>query len=156
MIDLQHLRNREARHVARHAGLRHAPGGDASQVTSLVVARVGGGHVGRGLVAGDGLELHLGKFLRHLQRGLHVAEAGREDDAVALAGQVANDALGVGAFGHVLDKGGLHARAQRGLDGLAALVVLLGPPGVGDRRDIDKTGLDGLAGGWPGLGKNGE
>jgi hypothetical protein len=74
---------------------------------------------------------------------------------LALARQVADHALGVGALGHVFDEGGLHACAQRGLDGLAALVVLLRPAGLGDRRDIDKAGLDGFTGAGLGCEKTG-
>jgi hypothetical protein len=46
--------------------------------------------------------------------------------------------------------------AQRGLDGLAALVVLARPAGLGDGRDIDEAGLDGLTGGWLGSAKKRE
>jgi hypothetical protein len=46
--------------------------------------------------------------------------------------------------------------AQRRLHGLAALVVLLRPAGLGDRRDIDKAGLDGFTGSGLGLGKSGK
>jgi hypothetical protein len=74
---------------------------------------------------------------------------------LALAGQVADHALGIGALGNVFDIAGLHPGAQCRLDGLAALVVLLRPARVGNRRDIDKAGLDGFTGGlW--LRKNGK
>ncbi|MCY1371601.1 hypothetical protein D9M69_587510 [compost metagenome] len=56
--------------------------------------------------------------------------------------EVANHALGVRAFGHVFHEGGLHLAGQRRLHGLAALVVLAHPAGVGQRRDVDKRGLD--------------
>ena len=63
---------------------------------------------------------------------LHVAKAGGEDDLVAGGSQVADHAFGIGTFGHVLDKGGLHLIAQRGLDGLAAFVMLARPACLGD------------------------
>ena len=151
---LQHLGDGEARHVAGHAGLAHAARRDAREVAALVVARIGRGHVGCLLVAGDGFELHVGEVLRHLERGLHVAEAGREDDLVARGREVADHALGVRPLGHVLDKGGFHAGAQRGLDGLAALIVLARPARLGDGRYIHKARLHGF-GRRLGLGKNG-
>ncbi|MNL76446.1 hypothetical protein D3C87_2024160 [compost metagenome] len=51
---------------------------------------------------------------------------------MAGGGQVADHALGVGPLGHVRDEGGLDVLAQRRLHGLAALVVLPGPAGLGD------------------------
>ena len=155
---LQHFRNGKPGHEPGHAGLAHAAGCNTGEVAAFVVARVGSGHIGRGLVAGDGLELHVWIVLRHLERGLHVAKAGRENDLVAGGGQVADHALGVGPFSHVLDKRGLHLVAQRGLDGFAAFVMLARPACLGDGRDIDKTGFDRLrhtALGGRGLGKSG-
>ncbi|MDQ0589778.1 hypothetical protein QFZ47_003887 [Variovorax paradoxus] len=141
---LQHLGNRKARHVARNVGLRHAAGRDAREVAAFVVARVGGGNVGRALVAGDRFELHVGKVARHLERRLHVAEAGREDQPVALLREVADHALGVGALWHVLDEGGPDLAAERRIDGLAALFMLAHPAGIGDRRDVDEADLQRL------------
>ena len=159
---LQHLWDGKTGHKPGHAGLAHAARRNACEVAAFVVARVGRGHVGGLLVAGDGLELHVGEVLRHLERGLHVAKAGREDDLVAGGRQVADHTLGIGTLGHVLDKGGFHLRAQRRLDGFAAFFVLARPARFGDGRNIDKTGLDGLGGaafcGYGrgcGLGKNG-
>ena len=142
---LQHFGDGETCHEARHACLAHAARSNACQVAALVVARIGRSHVWRGLVARDGLELHVRVVLRHLERGLHVAKTGREDDLVPRGGQVADDAFCIGTFGHVLDEGGFYLASQRRLHGLAAFVVLACPAGFGDRRDIDKTGLDGLS-----------
>ncbi len=144
---LQHLGNREAGHEARDVRARHAARRDAREVPALVIARVGGGDVGRGLVAGDGFEFHIGEVARHAQRGLHVAEAGREDDLVAGGSEVADHALGVRALGHVLDIGRAHLRPQGRLDGAAPFVVLARPAGLGDGRYVHEAGLHGSGAG---------
>jgi hypothetical protein len=85
-----------------------------------------------------------GCSLRDLQRRLHVAEAGREDQLVAGGHEVADDALGVRPLGHVLDEGRLHARTEARPARPAALLVLAHPAGVGDGRDIDEADLERL------------
>ena len=142
---LQHLGNRKSGHVAGHVGLRHPARRDARQVAALVVTRVGGRDIGCGLVAGDRLELDVGKVFGDLQRRLHVAEARREDELVALSRQVANYAFGIGAFGHVLDVGCLDLAAQRNFHCLTALVVLMDPAGVRQRCDVDEGDLQRIA-----------
>jgi hypothetical protein len=57
----------------------------------------------------------------HLEHGLHVAEGGAEDQLVALAGHVAEHALGVGRLGHLLDEAGHHLVAELLLDALRPL-----------------------------------
>ena len=61
---------------------------------------------------------------------------------MALRREVAHHALGVGAFGHGLDDGGLHLRAERLLHRAAAQVVLVGPAGLADRADVDEADLE--------------
>ena len=139
---LQHFRDGETRHIPGHAGLCHAACSDACEVTALVIPRIGHGHVGRGFVAGDGLELHAGEVLRHFEGGLHVAKTGREDELVALLRQVADHAFGVCAFGHVFDIGGGDFAAQRRFDSLAAVLMLAYPACGGDGGDIHKPDLE--------------
>ena len=152
---LQHLGNREASHIAGNMGVGDAACCDAGKVAAFVVARVGHGHVGRGLVAGDRFKLHVGKLARHLERGLHVAKAGREDQLVALLRQIADHALGVRAFGDVLDIAGLHTLAQCRLHGKPAFFVLAYPAGGGQWRNVDKPNLQRRRVG-SGLGKSGK
>ena len=149
---LHHLGDRKTRHIA---GLRgHASRSNAGEVTAFVVTRVGRGHVGRCLVTGHRLELHARELARHFECGLHVAEAGGEDDLMALHRQIADHPFGVRSFGHVFHIGGGHLAGQRRLHGLAALVVLAHPAGLGERCHVDESGLERCArrGGRLGLG----
>ncbi|MNY20499.1 hypothetical protein D3C86_1539800 [compost metagenome] len=94
------------------------------------------------------LELHVREFLGHLQHRLLIAERGAEDQLVALAGQVAEHALGVsGGLGHVLDERGLHLVAELGFHRLAAGVMGEGPAGIAHRADVDECHLERFAGG---------
>jgi len=86
---------------------------------------------------------------------VHVAERGGEDDLVAVLRQLADDALGVGALGHVLDELGDHLALHRRFHLLAALIVLEGPAGVPDRADVDEADLGGRLGGERGGGQQG-
>ena len=59
------------------------------------------------------------------------------------ARQALDGALGVRAFRHVFEEGGLDLVAEFLLDLLAAQVVLLGPAAIADLgADIDEAGLD--------------
>ena len=78
--------------------------------------------------------------------GVHVAERGRDDQVEALAGETADDLLGVGAFRHVLDVGDMDVRDVL-LDVLQAFVVRLAPAAVvmranEDHRDVELALLD--------------
>ena len=106
------FRNRERADIAEHAGLRHLGRDLALDVAALVQARRIGRHVLVALVAGGVLEMHVRIFLRDLQRRVHVAERGREDQLVAGAHQLLDGALGVGTFGDVLEIGGLDLVAE--------------------------------------------
>ena len=105
----QDLGDREGGHVADHVRLGHLARHESRQIARLVHApEVGGGVLG-GFVAGAVLEDHIGELSGYGHGGIHEAEAGGEDNVVALLCEVADDALGVGAFGYVLDVGGLNA-----------------------------------------------
>ena len=137
---LDHLRDRKTRHIAGAA--RHAASGNAGQVAALVIARIGHCNIGRGLVTGDGLELDVRELFGHLERGLHIAKAGRENQLVSLPRQVTNHAFGVSAFSDVFDISGLDLAAQRSLDLLAGLLVLLHPAGFSNGRDMDEPDFE--------------
>ena len=146
-VDAHHdLGDRERGDVARRVGLGHAARDDAREVAALVEARVVGADVLRALVAGRVLELHLREGRRDLDRRVHVAERGREDEVVAALRELADHALGVRALGHALDVLGRDLRAERLLHLLAADVVLVGPAGVADRAHVDVADLERLAG----------
>jgi hypothetical protein len=129
---------------AERVRLRHAAGDDTRHVSVLIELGVVDAHVRRRLVAGRVLELDVGKFARHLEHLLHETERGGEDDLVALARQITEDALGVGAFGNLLDESRLHLVAEFGLDRLAPLVVSEGPAGVAHRADVNPRRLERL------------
>ena len=138
--------NRERADIAEHAGLRHLRRDHALDVAALVPPRRIGRHVLVALVAGGVLEMHVGIFLGDLQRRVHVAERGREDQLVAGADQLLDGALGVGAFRHVLEIGGLDLVAEFLHQRLARQFVLIGPAEVADRAEIDEPDLQ-LVGG---------
>jgi hypothetical protein len=61
---------------------------------------------------------------------------------MAGAYQLLDGAFGVGAFGDVLDIGGLDLFAERFLKGLTAEVVLVSPAEIADRTEIDEADLE--------------
>ena len=148
----EHLRDRERRDEPERAGLRHRAGDHSGEVRVLVELGVVDPHVRRGLVAGRMLELDIGELGRDLEHRLHEAERRRKDELVPLRGEIADHALGVRPFGHLLDERGLHLGAELGLDRLARLVVGEGPAGVADRPDVYPGDLERLGGRRGGLG----
>ncbi len=78
---------------------------------------------------------------RHALGRIHEAKGRGEDKPVAGAGELLDDALGVGALGHLLDEGGLDAVAELPLQRLSADIVLVGPAMVAHRADIDEADL---------------
>ena len=91
--------------------------------------------------------MHVRIFLRDLQRRVHVAERGREDQLVAGAGELLDRALGVRTFADVLEKGGLDLVAELLHHRLAAELVLIGPAEIADRAEIDEADLQLVGGG---------
>ena len=86
-----------------------------------------------------------GKVLRHLQLEVLVAEARAEDDLVALVRQIAEHALRIRRFRHVLDARDLDLVAELRLGFLAAGVVREGPARIAriaqiDERDARRVG----------------
>ena len=83
---------------------------------------------------------------RHFEHRLHVTERGAKDQRVALIDQIANHALGVRTFRHVLDEAGLYLAGESGLCLFARLVVGERPARVAHwadvrERDLERTGL---------------
>ena len=63
---------------------------------------------------------------------------------MAGAGELADDALGVGAFRHALDEAGGHLAGEGLLDLEPADIVAVGPAIVAGRPDIDEADLERL------------
>jgi hypothetical protein len=137
----QFFRNREGGDVTQFGVAVHlgaAAGQHASDVLDVFhcahqVAEVGAVR----LETADMDDVGVGEFLRHHLRCVHEAKRGREDDVEALARQRANHLLGVGAFRHILDIGGVDI-LQVGLDVLATDVVGLRPSAIVVRANIDE------------------
>ena len=140
------FRDRERADIAEHAGLRHLAGDDALDVAALVEPAVIDRHVLVALEAGGVLEMHVGIFLRDLQRRIHVAERGGKDQLVAGAHELFDRTLGIGTLADVFEVGGLDLVAELLHQRLAGEVVLVGPAEVADRAKIDKSDLE-LVGG---------
>ena len=141
------FRDRERADIAEHAGLRHLAGDDALDVAALVEPAGIGRHVLVALVAGGVLEMHVGIFLRDLQRRVHVAERGGEDQLVAGAHQLLDRALGVRAFADVFEIGGLDLVAEFLDQRLAREFMLVGPAEIADRAEIDEADFELVGGG---------
>ena len=145
---LQYLGNGKARHVTHGWAFTHAPCRHTGQIAPFVIAGIGGSDIGRTLEAGEYLEFHVGKIARHLHGRFHIAKAGGKDDLVALAGQIAQHALGIRPFGHVGHMRGLHAVAELLVHLLARQLVLVRPARFGNGRHVDPCRFGcGLCGG---------
>jgi len=140
---LHHFGNGEGRHIPRDVGLGHLAGDDAVQIAALIEPRIVGAEVLALLVARGMEEGDVGEGRRHLGGLVHVAEGCGEHDPGAILGQLANDALGIGTFGHIFDELGGHLALERRLHLFAALVVLEGPARIPHGADVDKTNLGG-------------
>ena len=81
------------------------------------------------------------KLLGNRQRRVHVAEAGGDNQVIALQGEVANNALCVRAFGHVFNEGRLRAAFQFSFQIQPPLIVRIRPAEVFDWGGIDEGDL---------------
>ena len=86
------------------------------------------------------LENHVGILRRDLDDIGHIAEAGGEDDVVALLGVVADDPIGIGAFCDKLTVGRLDI-IELTLHIQASLVVGIGPAEIARRPNVDEGDL---------------
>src|SRR5690606_18885195 len=112
---------------------RFGPGDHAGQIFHLFYrahdVAVGGSIF---LLAGDVNESGVGELFRHHPGRVHVAKGGGEDDIEALAGQVADDPLGVGPFGHTFQISGVDGVTHRIFQIFTPFVVSVGPAAVTD------------------------
>ena len=134
-----HFRDREGGDIARLAGLRHVAGDGAEHRAALVEARIVGGDVLGAHIAGRVFEMQLRELLGDLDRRVHEAEGGCEDQLVAGLGELADGAGGVRPFRDVLDEAGLDLRAVFLLQREPALVMRPGIAVIADRADIDEA-----------------
>ena len=75
-------------------------------------------------------ERNFGKLFGDFQHGVHIPEAGGEDEIVVFTGHIEHDTLGVRPLGHGFDVSGgdpIHF-----IDEQPALVVGIGPAGIAD------------------------
>ncbi len=136
--DLGHL---ERTDVADDASLRHVTGNGPLHRASFVEAIVVGRDIFGVFVAGAMLEFDVGILLGDFERLIHVAERGREDQLVALRGQVFDDGRRALVFGDVLDIVGDHFPFEMVDHGLAAFFMRPGPAEIADRAEIDVADL---------------
>ena len=139
-----HFRNWHRSDNAQRAGLAHFSCDHAGHVSAFVGAAIVGAHVVGGFVAGGMLKLYVFEFGGQLEHGFHVAESGAENHFIALAGHVADDALGVSGFGHVFYKGGKDLVAEFFFNRFAGVVMCKRPAAIAHRADIGKGDLQRL------------
>jgi hypothetical protein len=87
------------------------------------------------------LEADIRIFLRHLQRRIHIAQGGGENQLVAGAYQLFDRALGVRTLGDIFQERRLDGIAEFFRNRLASQFVLLSPAEIADRTKIDKADL---------------
>ena len=134
---LEHFGNRHSGNVTQVAILAHRSGKLACEITSLIKTSVVVAEIVGRLITRAVFELHIGKFLGHLESRVHEFEARRKDDLIALRSEIANHAFGVGHRRDVFHKLRLDLVAELLLDQLTRFIVLLGPTFVGARARID-------------------
>ena len=137
-----HFGDRERADVASLAGLRHVPGNGAAHCTAFIEACIVEPDIGPAHVTRRMFESDVGELRGDLDHRIAEAEAGGENQLAALLGQFAQDALGVRAFRHVLDKHRFNAVAELLLDIDTALIMRVVVAVVVDRADIDEADLD--------------
>ena len=87
-------------------------------------------------------KLHIGELGGDGVGRIHIAERGGEHDIAPAQRHLGQNALRIGAFGHIFLKGDFHLVAVSFLKRHRPLMVLKGPAAVADRADIDKAGFD--------------
>ena len=100
------FRNWNGSHNTQGVCFGHLARNHASHVSTFIGTAVVGAHVVGCFVTGGMFKLDFFVVCGHFEHGIHVAKCGAENHFVALAGQVAEVALGIGAFWHFFNKGG--------------------------------------------------
>ena len=141
-----HFRDLERPDKADRSGLRHHAGDRADDRAALIETRIVGADIVGALVAGAMFPFDVGELLRGLDRLIHVAVGGGEDELVALLGEVLHHRNRARVLLHVLDIVGDDLTFQRVDQRLAALFVRPRPAVVADRAEIDEADLERLGG----------
>ena len=141
-----HFGNREGADIADDVRLGQLAGDQAADGPPFVEPARICRDIGGALVAGGMLELHLGEALGDLQRRVHEAERGREDQPVTALGKLLDHPLGIRTLGDVLDIGRFDLIAEMLGHMFAAQVMLIAVAVVGHRTDIDEPDLQLIGG----------
>ena len=99
---LQNFRNRERSDITDDVALSCTAGKHTGQIAAFVEANVVIRHVGRSLVTGGMLEFHIRVFFSKLLHVVHVAEAGSENQLVAVGNHLTNNSFCVSSFRNIL------------------------------------------------------
>ncbi len=140
-----HLGNGVGGDVADDIGFGHVTGNDARQVPRFIAAPVVDGDILCSFVARSVLKKYLGILFGDGYHRVHVAEGRGEDHIVALAGVVADDALGVGALGDHLAVSRLHV-VEILFEGQQSLMMGVTPAEISYRPHVDKGNAKGFLG----------
>jgi len=76
-----------------------------------------------------------------MARGVHVAKRGGKDQISPIQRHLRHHPLRVRPLGHVFHIDGFDLVAEGGLNGLAALIVFIGPAAIAHGANIDKADL---------------
>ena len=131
-------------HHTQGVGLGHLASNHTRHVSAFVGAAVVCAHVVGCFVTCSMLKLDFFVVCSNLQHGVHVAKGGAENHFVALAGQVAEDALCIGAFWHFFYKASDNFVAKLFFEFFASVVVSECPTTVAHGANVSKCHFERL------------
>ena len=136
-----HFWNWEGANVTNDIGFGHLARNMALNRTAFIKARRINRDVVSLLITCGMFELHIWEFGRNIDGWVHIAKGGGEDQICAFQRHICHDTLCVRSFWNVFHIHGFDLIAKSFHNGLAALVMLIGPTAVSDRADINKAHL---------------
>ena len=139
-----HFRNWNGSHNTQGVCFGHLASNHARHVSTFVGTAVVGAQVVGCFVTGGVFKLDFFVVCSHFEHGVHVTKGGAKDDLVALAGQVAEDALGISAFWHFFNKSGDDLVTILFFKFFASVVVCKCPATIAHWANIGKRHLEGL------------
>ena len=131
--------------ITEGVALGHPAGDQPGEVFGLIHSAEIRSHVRGRLETGAVHEDRFRVLLGDIDGGVHVTEAGREDEVVTLAGVLGDDPLGLRPLRDILGNGGRDV-GKHLVHILTPLVMGVVPSGVSDRTDQDERRLDLLLG----------